>query len=146
MSLLRGATILCIAAMFARPIACRRPAISELPADKNGPSPTLTDTESPEFRIEDFESEPDPGWLRIEAVAGDAQGAWATGAFVAGNKIVIETQDVKRLALDLARIPVDWDRRAILRINRTTFELTRKHYPNLRLQRTPGGGWEAIRE
>ena len=92
--------------------------------------------------LEPYEpAEPEARWLAVERIAEGADGAWATGGLVAANKIVIETENVAQFRLDLDEIPVDWSRRVVLRIDGRPSELTREHYPTLRLRRSPTGGW-----
>ncbi len=86
-----------------------------------------------------------PRWLIVEKLRKDAAGGWATGNFIAeANKIVIDTDGVERFVLHLDRIELDWTRRVVLRIDGANSELTRKRYPTLRLQRSPGGAWSAV--
>ena len=92
--------------------------------------------------LEPYEpAEPEARWLAVERIAEGADGAWATGGLVSANKIVIETENVAQFRLDLDQIPVDWSRRVVLRIDGRPSELTREHYPTLRLRRSPTGGW-----
>ena len=85
-------------------------------------------------------------WLRVERIDKDAKGGWITGRLVDGNKIEIETRDVEQFVLDLSAVPIDWTRRAVLRIDGSSSQLTRKHHPIVRLRRTPSGGWSTVKE
>ena len=85
-------------------------------------------------------------WLRVERIETGAEGGWITGGLVEGNRIEIETRDVEQFVMDLSAIPIDWTRRAVLRIDNSTSQLTRKHHPMVRLRRTPSGGWSTVKE
>ncbi len=81
-------------------------------------------------------------WLGVERVGEGAEGGWATGLFISSaNEIVIETGDVVQFVMHLERMEIDWTRRVVLKIDGASFELTRKHYPTIRLRRSTGGGW-----
>lgn len=83
----------------------------------------------------------------MEKVAEDAPGGWATGRFIGDeNKLVIDTENVARFSADLTQMGIDWSRRVVLRIDGTSYELSHDNYPTLRLQRTPGGNWDRVRE
>ena len=86
-----------------------------------------------------------PGWLVVEVISDGVVGGWATADFVsAANKIVIETFDVQQFAMHLDMISIDWRRRVVLRIDGSVFELTRKHYPLIRLRRSDMGVWNSV--
>jgi hypothetical protein len=90
-------------------------------------------------------SDPQDGWLRIDALRPDAPGAWATGYFLEDpNKIVIETENVAEFSIDLPQLHVNWDRRVILRIDGHSSELIRKRRPILHLRRSPAGSWDVV--
>ena len=135
---------------------CRRPDVVETAVDdaRIGQAPADAgrgrDMPRTHITIDDLEAldvdDSHDRWLRVEDIADGAEGGWATGAFMPGNKVVIETENVTQFALDLPRIPIDWDRRVILCIDGHTSELTRKHYPHLRLRRSPTGGWTPVKD
>jgi hypothetical protein len=90
---------------------------------------------------------PDSGekWLRVEELADDSPGGWATGQFVPElNKLIIETDGVRQFVIAADRVDLDWDRRVVLRINGSNSELTRKHFPTIRLRQTVGGDWRPV--
>ena len=130
---------------------CRRPEPS--PAE---PVESPSDTESAsEIERADTaglqnwldESHPEPNnWLRVERIKDGAEGGWITGGLVEDNRIEIETRDVEQFVIDLSAVPIDWSRRAVLRIDDSSSELTRKHYPLVRLRRSSTGGWSAVTE
>ena len=83
--------------------------------------------------------------LVVEVISDGVVGGWATADFVsAANKIVIETFDVQQFAMHLDMISIDWRRRVVLRIDGSVFELTRKHYPLIRLRRSDMGVWNSV--
>ncbi|NOT02084.1 MAG: hypothetical protein HOP29_15840 [Phycisphaerales bacterium] len=83
-------------------------------------------------------------WIRGERLIDGVKGGWVTGAVSPENRVVIETDGLEQVVLDLSRVPADWNRRVILRIDGHTSELTRAHFPTLRLRRSPTGGWLAV--
>ncbi len=144
-----NALIRCMVVIAAVAVArgCSRPAAVKAPAgaasapEQNEPPPPSPPDIPAEY--EELLDQTHARWLHIEAVHKNAdRGGWATGAFFqASNKIVIDTEGVRRFALRLDRIDIDWTRRVILRIDGYNAELTRKHFPTLRLQRSTGGSW-----
>ncbi len=94
---------------------------------------------------EELLNEDRPRWLVVEKLREGKEGGWATGHFVEeANKIVIDTDGVERFTLHLDRLELNWTLRVVLRIDGSNSELTRKHYPTLRLRRTSGGSWEPV--
>lgn len=126
-----------------QPVATSRPA-AVAPAPETPPSPTPDPHQRVEVRVRRL-TDPQDGWLRIEAIRTDAPGAWATGEFLQeDNKIVIETEDVDRFSIRLPELHADWDHRVVLRIDGHSSELKRKRHPILHLHRTPTGAWEVV--
>jgi len=130
------------------PAAATRPAVTSQPTPASQPAQATTPTTSRpnhvELRIHTL-TDPQDGWLRIEAIRSDAPGAWATGRFVFDNKIIIETEDVEQFSIDLSQIRINWNRRVILRINGYSSELTKKRRPVVHLRRSPAGSWEVVK-
>ena len=125
---------------------CRRPEKPPPPPETDTPDPIQrVDTAELEKWLDDADEERNR-WLRIERIKKGAEGGWITGELVEGNRIEIETRDVEQFVLDLSAIPIDWTRRAVLRIDDSTSQLTRKHHPIVRLRRTPSGGWSVVKE
>ncbi|MFQ5414008.1 MAG: hypothetical protein ACE5E6_06070 [Phycisphaerae bacterium] len=84
-------------------------------------------------------------WLDVTGVRGDARGGWATGSFDRPrNKITIDTRDVDRFRVDTSRIPIDWDRGVILRINGANSELRRRDYAILHFALDDHGAWVVV--
>ena len=82
-------------------------------------------------------------WLRVAAVAEDADGGVATGSFdPKGNQIRIRTQDVKGFVIDTGRLAIDWDRLVVIRINGVGSELRKRDYDLLHFVRNDHGRWE----
>ncbi|HUU82960.1 MAG TPA: hypothetical protein VM243_05585 [Phycisphaerae bacterium] len=127
--------------------ATSKPAVVAPPAEPAAP-PATTVAPDPHQRVEvrvRTISDPQDGWLRIEAIHPDAPGAWATGGFLREqNKIVIETENVDEFSINLPQLRINWDQRVILRIDDRSSELTRKRRPRLYLRRTPAGAWEVV--
>ncbi len=141
-----------------RPVAHERagaPARSEsaVSGPASRPAARVTDSDSPDpnrvsvsiEQLENLASETTADrWLRVVKLADKASGGWATGAFTPANRITIETRSVLEFSMDLSRIPINWNRRVVLRIDGHTSELTRAHYPVIRLRRSPTGGWNVV--
>jgi hypothetical protein len=90
--------------------------------------------------------EAEPKWLRVARLREGVEGGWATGRFIPeDNKLVIDTEGVDEFVIDLDGVDIDWTRRVVLRINGDNSELTRRHYPTLRLNRTEGGRWLPVK-
>ena len=122
---------------------CRR---REPPPEADTPDPIhRVDTDELEKWLDDSDEERNR-WLHVERIKEGAKGGWITGGLVEGNRIEIETRDVEQFVLDLSALPIDWTRRAVLRIDDSTSELTSKHHPIVRLRRTPSGGWSTVKE
>ncbi len=144
-------TLLCTACLFLPACAGRSKINTEKEAEEEKkpaqPAPQNDDqpTGHVTVTIPDLEPyQPDNAeaqWLGVDRIAEDADGAWATGGVFAGNRVVIRTENVAQFRIELDRLPVDWDRRVVLRIDGRPSELTRKHYPTLTLRRSPTGGW-----
>ena len=81
-------------------------------------------------------------WLRVEKGRDRAEGAWATGSFDSKrNKLRIKARDVRRFTIDVARIPIDWERLVILSINGRNSELRRRNHTLLHFVLDEYGRW-----
>jgi len=84
-------------------------------------------------------------WLWVEETRDGARGGWATGSFdPKRNKIDIETRDVERFAVDVSRIPVNWERLVIIGINDVNSELRKRDYSVLHFARDDHGRWVVL--
>lgn len=141
-----------VAALAAVLGGCAEPTAVESTAGNTAPAPARV--EPPKEVTADVPGDLDAllavdsdRWLHVEGLREGAEGGWATGDFVkASNKIVIDTEGVARFAVDLDRIDIDWTRRVVLRIDGSNSELTRKHFPTLRLQRSRPGSWTPVKK
>lgn len=85
-------------------------------------------------------------WIVVEKGKKGASNVWATGSFDAKrNKIIIETKNVQHFVMDVSRIPINWDRLVILKIDGRNSELRRRKYPRIHFVRGAYGQWE-VRE
>jgi hypothetical protein len=129
-----------------QPVATSKPATTESTVEVQPPPPAAPS--APDHRVEvrvRTLSDPQDGWLRIDAIHPDAPGAWATGAFIREkNKIAIETENVDEFSIRLPQLHVNWDRRVILRIDGHSSELKWKRRPILHLRRSPAGSWDVV--
>lgn len=85
------------------------------------------------------------GWASIDKRADTAQRAWVEGTVERSDKIVIDTNNVRRFTLELSDLRVDWRERIALRIDGNTSELTKKRWPSITLERTPAGAWVVVK-
>jgi len=90
-------------------------------------------------------TDPQDGWLLIEAIGEGAPGAWATGRFIPDRRIEIETENVEQFSIDISRMAINWDRRVVLRINGRASELTRKRHPVVHLKQDATGAWNVVK-
>jgi len=86
------------------------------------------------------------GWLVIEQIRRSKRRAYATGKLVYQNKIVVDTQNVRQLLLDMRRLSVDPSRRVILVLDGQGIELSAGLGPVLRFRRSQAGSWSLVRE
>jgi hypothetical protein len=137
---------------------CLRPEAGRS-AEVAGPSPRPADVEAdaPDTGAAVVpESSPDPGisfppvddterWLVVEEATSSTEGAWATGSFDAErNKLTIVTEHVRQFSIDTDRIPIDWDRLVVLRIDGSNSELRKRDYPVLHIARDAHGRWVVL--
>jgi hypothetical protein len=129
------------------PVATSKPAIAQPVPQPHAPQPPPA-APDPHNRVEvrvRTLSDPQDGWLRIEALHRDAPGAWATGEFIRDrNKVIIETENVDEFSIALPQLRIDWEHRVILRIDGHSSELTPKRRAILRLRRSPAGSWDVV--
>jgi len=84
-------------------------------------------------------------WLWVEEHRDAAPGAWATASFDRKrNKIIIQTEDVERFAIDVSKIAVDWERLVILRLDGTNSELRRRDHNILHFARDRHNQWTVL--
>jgi len=93
---------------------------------------------------------PDPAeldsWLTVLTARKGTQGGWATGDFNAQrNKITINTRDVQRFVMDVSRLPINWDRPVVLRIDGYNSELRRRKQPKIVFDVTLTGEWVVVK-
>ncbi|NOX57299.1 MAG: hypothetical protein GXP29_00375, partial [Planctomycetes bacterium] len=85
------------------------------------------------------------GWASIDEHADPMQRACLEGTVNRSDKIVIDTNNVRRFTLELPHLHVNWKKRIALRIDGSTSELTRKRWPRITLERTPSGAWVVVK-
>lgn len=87
----------------------------------------------------------EPGWVHVEALRPDVEGAWVTGDFhEARNKIEIQTRGVKQFSLDLGRLRIDWDRLVVIGIDGRNAELRHRDTDLLHIARDDTGAWVVL--
>ncbi len=81
-------------------------------------------------------------WLLVEKAREGAPGAWATGSFDRKrNKLDIRTRDVRQFALDVSRIPINWERLVVIGIDGVNSELRKRDYSVLHFRLNDHGEW-----
>ena len=84
-------------------------------------------------------------WVYVERIKDGASDPWANGAFdSARNKLSIETHDVRRFAVDVSRIPINWERLVILSINGRNSELRRRDFHVYHFEHDKYGRWAVM--
>lgn len=108
-------------------------------------SPETTETPPPAPETPEPDA-PDPNqWLVVTRTKQGTRGGHATGSFLPDrNRIVIETHDVERFTIDTSRIPINWDRLVVIRIDGVNSELRKRDYDVLHVARDPYGAWKVV--
>lgn len=88
--------------------------------------------------------DPQPGWLRVTALADEEALARASGVFPEKNRMYVETENVYGLRVYLRKLPLAEGHRTFLRIDGQNFELLRKGRVYVTLQRRPTGEWDVV--
>lgn len=131
------------------PASCRKPNAARPTGDRvvEGPSKkdAVADKSVPAHL--DIRVEPDGAdrWLQVERVRGEAKGAWATGSFnTQRNRLDISTKNVERFAIDMERIPIDWHRVVVIRLDGTNSELRRRDQAVYHFSLDDRGRWVVL--
>jgi hypothetical protein len=132
------------------PVVTSRPVAEPQQVESQPAEPPATTRPAPDPNSAHVEirkvTDPQQGWLRIEAIKPNAEMSQITGRFSpADNRLVIDTQQVQRFSIDLGALPVRWDRRVVLRIDQISAELSRKSSPIVHFEVTPAGDWIPVR-
>lgn len=89
--------------------------------------------------------EKQPGWIEVTRLSNDKQMASAMSTFPRQNRIIIDTDNVNQLNIDIGFLPMNRGKRTILRIDGQNMELTATRDKNqITMQRSPIGKWEVI--
>lgn len=98
-------------------------------------------------RVETTVSKPDDeqaGWLRIEALADPNEAASVSGEFPRPNVMIVQSNNVETLSIDLDMLPLAAARRRILRIDDQPFELSQRHKGRIVLKHSAAGVWTVV--
>lgn len=147
-----GLFVRCGVCLMAMPWSgCPKP---DVPPETDSPTaptkaPALADsteeTSSPAPIPFEVEADDPKRWLLVEKVHKGAAGAWATGSFdPKRNKIVIQTQDVERFAINVGRMEIDWRRLVVIRINDINSELRKRDFTLYRFVQDDHGQWVVL--
>lgn len=84
-------------------------------------------------------------WLVVLSAQPDEKGGWAKGRFdTSKNRLVIDTVGVGSFTVDTSRLPIDWDRLVIIRLDGRNRELGRKENPVIKFVRSKSKLWETV--
>lgn len=103
--------------------------------------------ETPPFRVENVvltPTDPQAGWLRIVEMARADAVASVRGEFPEPNRMNIESENVRRLTIDLDALPLKAKTRRILRIDEQPIELYQAHRGKILLERGSAGRWTVL--
>lgn len=91
-----------------------------------------------------LEATEDPDrWLTVTRVDPDKPGGWVTGRFDrARNRLELTTRGAQEFLVDVSRIPIDWERLVILRIDQRNTEMKKRDQAVYRFVRGSQGQWE----
>jgi hypothetical protein len=104
--------------------------------DSQPPYPVQLHVRSPE--------DEQPGWIRILGLDKDGV-ASASGTFPEQNRIVVDTQNVKRIEVHVGHLPLAEKKRIMLRIDRQSMEIVRRPgRERVVLERRPTGQWDVV--
>jgi hypothetical protein len=105
------------------------------------PEPTPPDPLPARVEIGVETVDPDQ-WLFVEGIRDGVPGGWATGSFdPERNKLSIRTHDLRGFAVDVARIPIRWEKLVILSIDGRNSELRRRDFTLLHFRLDEHGQW-----
>ena len=85
--------------------------------------------------------EEQPGWLKVLDLANQDSPATCTGEFPERNRIQVQTNNVRRLRLHIAHLPLAAGRRTFLRIDNQGIELARRDRRYIFFERLTTGEW-----
>ena len=95
-----------------------------------------------ELYVRSPEKDEQPGWIRILELERDGI-ARASGSFPEQNRIIVDTQNVKRIQVHFGNLPLAEKKRIILRIDRQAIEIVRRPGREMIvLERRPTGQWD----
>ena len=84
-------------------------------------------------------------WLYVLKVREGQPGAWATGSFdQERNKLEISTQGAAAFAIDVSRIPINWEKLVIIGIDGVNSELRKRDYDILQFALDAQKQWVVV--
>ncbi len=84
-------------------------------------------------------------WVYVERIKKGASDPWGRGTFDRSrNKISIETHQLRRFAVDVSRIPINWERLVILSINGRNSELRKRDFHVYHFEYDKYGRWAVM--
>lgn len=122
--------------------ACQPSAAPKTTSTQVSPTPRPQDSapaSPPVVRLDRNDSD---DWLFIEKVRPVTPDGWAKGTFnKKRNRITVETHGALGFAIDIERIPIDWERLVVIRIDGKNSELRKRNYSRYHFQRDEYGRW-----
>ncbi len=113
------------------------------PTETAPTAPATTQPDDPNQLVVTVSSPKDPqrGWLVIEAFEKADKPATAIGQVVGPRKVLVTTDNVKRIKILLARAGLPTNRSVILRIDNQGIEITGRRGPIAAFERSLQGVW-----
>lgn len=82
-------------------------------------------------------------WLRVEKTRNQKPGGWATGDFdKKRNRITIKTHEVTHFSIDMSKVPINWHRKVILKIDGISSEMRKRDFNVYHFANDKHGRWQ----
>jgi hypothetical protein len=109
--------------------------------------PPSTAETTPPYRVELHIRSPkdkQPGWLKIMELSNEDASAAAMGIFPEQNRINIDTENVRRIRIELGYLPLAEGKRVVLRIDNQPREIVSRDRKFVTMERRPTGEWSVV--
>ena len=106
--------------------------------------PASTFDTKPPYAVQLYVRKPEdkqPGWLKVLNLANENALATASGVFPEQNRLEVNTDNVRRLQIELGYLPLAERKRVVLHIDKQGIEITQRDRQFVTLERRPTGQW-----
>jgi hypothetical protein len=86
------------------------------------------------------------GWVQVMKFFNEGDKAGVEARWEEGNRITLDTHNVRYLSLDLGQLPVDRRKSVILRLDGHGIQLSGRHWPVVEFERGQAGTWRLVRD